>query len=1230
MFHRRKRTKSRRRRLRLQSLEDRCVLASQVLTAIPSVTAVGFDETFSLDLQYEVIDPLSSGPNSLSLQVHYDSSEIEFVTQTGVLADGLVSFEDRLETISDSDPNTDRVWAIAFSDGAGWPDPFTSLPTSLATLQFKSRQVPGATPFNFTANTTTGYDFQSGTISVDVVQETFTVTKSDDAPSVGQLTLRQAILLANGSSEPAIVNFAPGISNVVLSSGRLNISNDITIVGTRADLLTITGNGNDRVFNVLAGNTVTINGLTITGGNATGEGGAISNAGDLTLDSVRIVDNVASTAGGGISSSGALKINSSEISGNEAVGGSGGGIAQINGTLFVSNSTISGNTTFAAGGGVVSLGTGTAVLRNTTIAFNTAGTSGAGLFRSGGAAATVRNTIIIGNTVEEEANEVAGAIDATGSLISGIAEEVIEPLLIFDGPTRFHAIPKDSPAIDIGFVAEALDVDGAALLQDQRTRARVVGLSVDAGAAEYFPAPGFTVTTSNGTTLNESGTSATLDVVLDAPPSSSVVLMIETSDATEALPRRDRIEFGPSTWDVPQTVLIDGVQDIEFDGDIASTISLSIVDNESDDDYDGVDSQSFTFFTEDDEGLGIIVEPIDGLTTSEGGLITDFTVVLDQAPSADVVIGISSSDVNEGFTSTDQLTFTPSNFDTPQSVQVAGADDGLRVDGDVQYTIVTAPAVSEDPLYDGFDPDDVTITNQDNDVAGITVTPTSGLATTEGSGTATFTVVLDTIPFADVTIDLSSDNTDEGTVAPASLTFTPENALLPQTVTITGVDDDLLDGLVQYNIVLAPSTSTDAPYEGLDPDDVAVSNSDNDDQSNLDFGDLDVPFDSLRVDDGPRHPVGSLILGATIDAELDGQPSVLADQEGLDDDGVDFITTLIATGSESTSSLIVESSATAKLDAWIDFDRDGQLENSEHLGGGISIDVEPGPNVITFTIPGTASAQIGAAARFRLSSLGGLSPNGAALDGEVEDYLVPIFDGDSLPSVLVSELTGTVTVTLNETELIVATEEETRFRAEATSFGSVELAQAAGSADSKLVLNGDTFDLTNAGPFQIANFDTVDLSDAAATHVILDAASVTALSPLQPLTIIGESGDSLELVGGDWRMAATSIVDGQFFRSLANFAGSGEMIQAQQVGMPWQHLVTPSDVNNNGTVTAGDALLIINELAGRNFSDSETFDLVDPTSISVWPGIYFDQNGDGQVTALDALRVINELARISS
>ncbi|WP_165235209.1 Ig-like domain-containing protein, partial [Aquisphaera insulae] len=105
--------------------------------------------------------------------------------------------------------------------------------------------------------------------------------------------------------------------------------------------------------------------------------------------------------------------------------------------------------------------------------------------------------------------------------------------------------------------------------------------------------------------------------------------------------------------------------------------------------------------------------------------------------------------------------------------------------------------------------------------AGITVTPISELATTTGT-TATFHVVLDSKPEADVVVTLASSNPSAGTVGVSSLTFTPDNWDIPQAVIITGGTAGTTD--VSYSILTAAATSADARYQGLDPADVQVVN----------------------------------------------------------------------------------------------------------------------------------------------------------------------------------------------------------------------------------------------------------------------------------------------------------------------------------------------------------------------------------------------------------------------
>src|SRR5206468_192530 len=126
------------------------------------------------------------------------------------------------------------------------------------------------------------------------------------------------------------------------------------------------------------------------------------------------------------------------------------------------------------------------------------------------------------------------------------------------------------------------------------------------------------------------------------------------------------------------------------------------------------------------------------------------------------------------------VTFTAANWNVAQTVTITGVDDSA-VDGTVAYAIVTGATTSTDTNYNNLAVSDVSVSTTDNDTAGVTVTPTSGLITTEAGGTATFTMVLTSQPTADVTIPLSSNDLSEGTVSPASVTFTAANWNVAQT-----------------------------------------------------------------------------------------------------------------------------------------------------------------------------------------------------------------------------------------------------------------------------------------------------------------------------------------------------------------------------------------------------------------------------------------------------------------
>lgn len=206
---------------------------------------------------------------------------------------------------------------------------------------------------------------------------------------------------------------------------------------------------------------------------------------------------------------------------------------------------------------------------------------------------------------------------------------------------------------------------------------------------------------------------------------------------------------------------------------------------------------------------GILVSPSTGLQTTEGGGSDKFDIVLYTTPTANVTVTLSSSDTSEGTPSPSTVTFTPANWNVSQEVTIFGVDDFLA-DGNVDYQIITGSATSDDPIYAGFDPDNVSVTNFDNDFVGVTVFPTTG-QTTESGGTDTFEIVLTSQPTADVTVNLSSSDTSEGTIDRDTITLTPSTWNIPQTVTIRGQDDNITDGNQAYSILTSTRSAMTRP-----------------------------------------------------------------------------------------------------------------------------------------------------------------------------------------------------------------------------------------------------------------------------------------------------------------------------------------------------------------------------------------------------------------------------------
>lgn len=169
--------------------------------------------------------------------------------------------------------------------------------------------------------------------------------------------------------------------------------------------------------------------------------------------------------------------------------------------------------------------------------------------------------------------------------------------------------------------------------------------------------------------------------------------------------------------------------------------------------------------------------------------------------------------------------------------------------------------------------------------------------------------------------------------------------------------------------------------------------------TDFDFGDApdgaDEPNYATTLDhNGARHSISTTgpRLGDKIDADPADQQNADATADDIDDlgddeDGIQFITPLIP--GESTQ-IIAKASMTARLDAWIDFNRDGDWQDAgEQIFDTLAL--EMGDNELEFAVPADA-LRAPTFARFRISRNGQLEPFGFAPDGEVEDYMVRIAD----------------------------------------------------------------------------------------------------------------------------------------------------------------------------------------------------------------------------------------------
>ena len=244
------------------------------------------------------------------------------------------------------------------------------------------------------------------------------------------------------------------------------------------------------------------------------------------------------------------------------------------------------------------------------------------------------------------------------------------------------------------------------------------------GGALLIEVKGFNAVATPGVTISEStlavtegGSTGTYTVVLDTAPTGDVTIAVtETSDDISL--SATTLTFGTANWSAAQAVTVTAVDDSSTEAEETVTITHSVSASADTTDYPttlAVDSVSVTVTDNDAATPGVTVSE-STVSVTEGGATDTYTVVLDTAPTGDVVIAVTetSADISVNPTT---LTFGTANWSTAQIVTVTAVDDSTT-EAEETVTITHSVSASADttdyPTTLTVDSVSVTVTDNDD------------------------------------------------------------------------------------------------------------------------------------------------------------------------------------------------------------------------------------------------------------------------------------------------------------------------------------------------------------------------------------------------------------------------------------------------------------------------------------------------------------------------------------
>ncbi|HEX2578042.1 MAG TPA: Ig-like domain-containing protein [Aquihabitans sp.] len=299
-------------------------------------------------------------------------------------------------------------------------------------------------------------------------------------------------------------------------------------------------------------------------------------------------------------------------------------------------------------------------------------------------------------------------------------------------------------------------------------------------------------------TLAEAGAADTYTVRLTSEPVSDVVIGVADTGLCAATPAT--LTFTDADWDTAQTVTVTpGSDDIVH----AQPCTVAHDATSSDPAYDGIAVEDASGGVSDDDTAGATASKTT-LALAEAGAADTYTLVLASEPTDDVEITLTATGLCS--VAPGSITFTSHTWDTAQTVTVTPGEDDIV---HAQSCSIGHAVASDDPAYDGLVPATVAGAVTDDDTAGVALSGTA-LELDESGDDDTYTAALTSQPASDVTVAVAAGGLCAS--SPASLTFTAADWDVPQTITVTPGDDDIVHA--QSCTVSHTVTSADADYDG--------------------------------------------------------------------------------------------------------------------------------------------------------------------------------------------------------------------------------------------------------------------------------------------------------------------------------------------------------------------------------------------------------------------------------